>query len=156
MTIYSYGPFSLGGRQYSKGHTVRGKGILNRYTGTAAEKYLTDKSGETDMISFIITDITDETVSSLIEGMIQEGNLISSRNDVEQEKDSNGNVINETITGSTTKINIGNTYGSYNVLRNNCTTFVSDVLNKSGSNVNRPFASPGGSLFKDKLRKKWK
>ncbi|NDV97147.1 RHS repeat-associated core domain-containing protein [Dysgonomonas sp. 521] len=132
MIVYSYGPMTS---SYSKGHAITGKGLLSKYTGTAAKGYLDQKMKDTDMTSVTITDVSESTIQDIIENIIDGGKKVDNLiiNDYTTEVVDRQQV--HTVTGLKVPYNVGDSYGSYNVLTNNCTTFVSDVLNQAGSSV---------------------
>lgn len=126
MVMYSYGPFT---NNYtgSSSHKVTASGVIAKYTGTEAIKYLDDKIRETKDVSVAtITDVDDSKVQEIIEGYVREGTVNQTL--VLDKLGENNQII-----GTQRHINVNNTYGTYNILTNNCTTFVSDVLNASGS-----------------------
>ena len=134
MAVYSFNPQTNGGNNgRSSGSVIRGKGILNKYTGTEAAKYLSQKEKEANPSSVTITDISDDQMAEVINKITTMGSELSTT------KDSFSKMIDgekiETVTGTRTKYDLDDSYGAYNAFTNNCTTFVSDVLRMSGSKV---------------------
>ncbi|GAB6010280.1 RHS repeat-associated core domain-containing protein [Dysgonomonas reticulitermitis] len=136
LVVYSYGPYQPSQRVgRSSGHAITGKGHLTKYTGTAAQKYLEKKKQSTDMTSVNITDVSENAIITVIEDIIKKGELKKSLSYPTFTE----TIINEkkelVVTGNIETYDVGDSYGSYNLFTNNCATFVSDVLNKSGSNT---------------------
>ncbi len=113
MVIYSYGRYN---ETYKGNLLSNGDGVLLRLTGEKAKKYMDKKEREGNMSTFVIGDVKDEEVKSYVDNIFNASTTLPDGKSKEYNNDPSAHVIDE-----------------YKLLSNNCTTFVSDVLNNVGS-----------------------
>jgi RHS repeat-associated protein len=114
MIVYSYGRYN----GTDKGHIFsNGDGVLLRFTGEEANKYMEEKKA-LGMSTFIIDDIKDGEVKSFVDNIYNSSNMHPDERSIKYNGSQSAHVIDK-----------------YKLISNNCTTFVSDVLNNNGSNV---------------------
>lgn len=137
MTVYTYGNYG-----------EKNEGILKKMSGPLAQAYMKGKKEETNMSSFIINDITDETMTDVMNGVIGKA---EKRLDLEEKKD--GTIGPKSPNEEIYKLD------EYKLLSNNCTTFISDALNNSGSKAmettryySHPMRGSIGYTIKERIR----
>ena len=114
MIVYSYGRYN----GTFKGNLLSdGDGVLLRLTDEKAKEYM-DKKKAGGMNTFVIDDVNDREVKSYIDNIFYSSMKLPDEKSKDYNNDSSAHVID-----------------IYKILSNNCTTFVSDVLNKTGSKV---------------------
>ena len=121
MVVYSYGRFN-GTYKGQKGINFanglgNGDGVLLRMTGKEAQNYQSEKE-KLGMNVFVITDIKDEDVSRILDAKFKSSSDLPDIPGRDYYNVSYAHIIDD-----------------YKLLVNNCTTFVSDALNYSGSKV---------------------
>ena len=119
MVVYSYGRFN-GTYKGQKGINFanglgNGDGVLLRMTGKEAKDYQLDKE-KLGMNAFTITDITDEDVSRILDTKFKSSSKLPNIPGRDYYDAPYARIIDD-----------------YELLDNNCTTFVSDILNQTGS-----------------------
>ena len=114
MVIYSYGRYNGTDKGCSFSN---GDGVLLKLTGENAKDYM-NKKKKNGMNTFVIDDVVDDEVKSYVDNIFNSSTTLPD----ERSKDYNGNPSAHVI-------------DKYKLFSNNCTTFVSDVLNKVGSDV---------------------
>ena len=114
MVIYSYGRYNGTDKGYSLSN---GDGVLLKLTGENAKDYM-DKKKKEGVNTFVIDDVVDDEVMSYVDKIFNSSTTLPD----ERSKDYNGNPSAHVI-------------DKYKLFSNNCTTFVSDVLNNVGSGV---------------------
>jgi hypothetical protein len=119
MVVYSYGRYNgtNKGRQgiNSSNGASNGDGVLLRLTGDEAKAYMA-KKGKDGYSTFTIADVEDSKVSSALDERFNSSTEMPDRGDYADNP--SAHIIDE-----------------YQLTENNCTTFVSDILNLSGSSV---------------------
>ena len=114
MIVYSYGRYN----GTNKGNQLsNGDGVLLRLTDKKAKDYMDKKTAE-GMYTFVIDDVNDNEIKSYADKIFNSSTTLPDEKSKDYNNDPSAHVIDE-----------------YNLFSNNCTTFVSDVLNKVGSNV---------------------
>ena len=114
MIVYSYGRYN----GTFKGNLLSdGDGVLLRLTDEKAKEYM-DKKKAGGMNTFVIDYVNDREVKSYIDNIFYSSMKLPDEKSKDYNNDSSAHVID-----------------IYKILSNNCTTFVSDVLNKTGSKV---------------------
>ena len=130
MIVYSYGRYNGAYKGY---RFSNGDGVLLRLTGESAKKYMEKREKEGNRSTFVIGDVKDGEVKSYVDNIFNSSTTLPDEKSIEYNNDPSAHVIDE-----------------YKLLSNNCTTFVSDVLNNVGSKVlNVSFkvpSSPSNSL----------
>ncbi len=121
MVVYSYGRFN-GTYKGQKGINFanglgNGDGVLLRMTGLEAEEYMSDKES-LDMDAFVITDVSDKEVNEMLDAKFYSSDRLPNNPNSVYYNAPYAHIID-----------------SYKLLDNNCTTFVSDVLNQLNSNA---------------------
>ena len=121
MVVYSYGRFN-GTYKGRKGINFAnglgsGDGVLLRMTGLEAEEYMSDKES-LDMDAFVITDVSDKEVNEMLDAKFYSSDKLPDNPKSVYYNAPYAHIID-----------------SYKLLDNNCTTFVSDVLNQLNSNA---------------------
>ena len=121
MVVYSYGRFN-GTYKGQKGINFandlgNGDGVLLRMTGLEAEEYMSDKES-LDMDAFVITDVSDKEVNEMLDAKFYSSDKLPDNPKSIYYNAPYAHIID-----------------SYKLLDNNCTTFVSDVLNQLNSNA---------------------
>ena len=119
MVVYSYGRFN-GTYKGQKGINFanglgNGDGVLLRMTGEKSKDYQSEKE-ELGMNAFTITDITDEDVSKILDAKFSSSSKLPNMPGRDYYNAPYAHIIDD-----------------YKLLGNNCTTFVSDILNQAGS-----------------------
>ncbi|WP_081373160.1 RHS repeat domain-containing protein [Xylanibacter ruminicola] len=114
QVVYSYGRYN---GTYKHNPLSNGDGVLLRLTGEKAKEYMENKKAE-GLSSFIIGDVSDNDVMSYVDNIFYSSAKLPDEKSKDYNKNTSARVIDK-----------------YKLLSNNCTTFVSDVLNGVGSNV---------------------
>ena len=112
--VYSYGRYN---GTYKHNSLSNGDGVLLRLTGEKAEEYMDNKKAE-GMSTFTIGDVSDNDVMSYVDNIFYSSTKLPDEKSKDYNKNTSARIIDE-----------------YELLSNNCTTFVSDVLNGVGSDV---------------------
>ena len=116
LTIYSFEPDSQGKRTPTNA-IYYGKGKLIIKKGEKAQDYINNKKNKTDMEVFTISDLSDKDIVEVVNTYIANGEVI------------------ETFSYKNGESQYIKTEKNYFAPLNNCTTFVSDVLNEAGSKI---------------------
>lgn len=121
MIVYSYGRYN-GTEKGQKGKSFgtnlsNGDGVLLRLTGENAKEYMADKN-EGGMSTFVITDISDSDIQKNVDDIFYSSTKIPDNPKGKYFNNSSARVID-----------------NYVLWNNNCTTFVSDILNNTGSSA---------------------
>ena len=121
MIVYSYGRYNgteKGQKGKSSGTNLsNGDGVLLRLTGENAKDYMADKN-EGGMSSFVITDISDSDIQKTVDNIFFSSTKLPDNPKGKYFNNSSARIIDK-----------------YVLWNNNCTTFVSDILNNTGSNT---------------------
>ena len=119
--VYSYGRYNgtYKGQQGigSSNGVANGDGVLLRLTGKEAMDYQTEKNS-LGADAFAITDIADEDARNMLDEIFSSSPNLPNNPKGQYFQSPNARII-----------------GNYKLLDNNCTTFVSDVLNNLQSNA---------------------
>jgi RHS repeat-associated protein len=120
MTVYSYGRYdgTNKGPEGSSNSASNGPGVLLKLSGSDGLKYNKEKAETTDVSVYVITDVTDEAISSILDAKFNSSDVLPSKPKGKYYNNPSAHVVDE-----------------YNLLNNNCTTVVSDALNEGGSKV---------------------
>ena len=136
MVVYTYGRYNGtykgANDKYFFNSLANGDGCLLRLHGKEAEDYFSIKAKNNYKV-FTIKDIDDKDVSSIIDNIFFSSNR-SIKNSSEPYINSNNSRIID----------------DYNLLSNNCTTFVCDVLNQAGSKIlesSKSYQTSAWSIF---------
>ncbi len=126
MVVYSYGRYD----GTTKGSRVsNGPGVLLKLSGAEAIEY-NEKKSDSGYYSFTIPDVSDESVSDIMNSLFDSSNKLPSNDKKGYYNNPSAHVIDE-----------------YKLFSRNCTTTVSDVLNSAGSSVLKGTANqPTGSI----------
>ena len=121
MVMYSYGRYNgtykgEAGIEFANS-LANGDGVLLRLTGDDIRKYLNEKSPK-DISTYIIRDIADKDMSKYLDEKFYSSNKLPDNPKSDYYNDPSAHIIDE-----------------YVLINNNCTTFVSDALNKVGSDA---------------------
>ena len=119
MTVYSYGRYNgtNKGPDRSSNSLGNGSGVLLKLMGDEAKAY-NDKKAAGGMSVFVVTDVADEKVANILDEKFNMSTTMPDNPKSDYYNSSSARIIDE-----------------YKLTSNNCTTMVSDVLNKSGSNA---------------------
>ena len=119
MTVYSYGRYNgtNKGPDRSSNSLGNGSGVLLKLMGDEAKAY-NDKKAAGGMSVFVVTDVADEKVANIFDEKFNMSTTMPDNPKSDYYNSSSARIIDE-----------------YKLTSNNCTTMVSDVLNKSGSNA---------------------
>ncbi|WP_280697186.1 RHS repeat-associated core domain-containing protein [Dysgonomonas sp. PF1-14] len=120
MVVYSYEPLER--------DNIKTSGNLRVMRGKHAQDYMNSKKKGTNMNSYVVTDISDETMTETMDNITTSAKS-TYRSPGDNSKGTTDNYIID----------------EYNLFSNNCTTFASDALNKSGSEAmetTRHYPSP--------------
>ena len=119
MTVYSYGRYNgtNKGPDRSSNSLGNGSGVLLKLMGDEAKAY-NDKKAADGMSVFVVTDVADEKVANILDEKFNMSTTMPDNPKSDYYNSSSARIIDE-----------------YKLTSNNCTTMVSDVLNKSGSNA---------------------
>ena len=119
MTVYSYGRYNgtNKGPDRSSNSLGNGSGVLLKLMGDEAKAY-NDKKAAGGMSVFVVTDVADEKVANILDEKFNKSTTMPDNPKSDYYNSSSARIIDE-----------------YKLTSNNCTTMVSDVLNKSGSNA---------------------
>ena len=119
MTVYSYGRCNgtNKGPDRSSNSLGNGSGVLLKLMGDEAKAY-NDKKAAGGMSVFVVTDVADEKVANILDEKFNMSTTMPDNPKSDYYNSSSARIIDE-----------------YKLTSNNCTTMVSDVLNKSGSNA---------------------
>ena len=120
IIVYSYGRYNgtdKGQKGKSSGTNLsNGQGVLLRFTGKEAKNYLADKNKD-GMSTFVITDVSDNYIQNLVDKLFFSSSKLPDNPQSKYYKSTSAHIID-----------------NYILWNNNCTTFVSDVINNAGSN----------------------
>jgi RHS repeat-associated protein len=118
MVIYSYGRYNgtNKGQDGSSNSLSNGSGVLLRLTGEEAKNYNEEKLLNTEMSTYVVTDVTDEQIATVYDEMFNSSTKMPDKG--KYANNSSAHVIDE-----------------YKLFSNNCTTIVEDVLKETGSKV---------------------
>ena len=118
MTVYSYGRYNgtNKGPDRSSNSLGNGSGVLLKLMGDEAKAY-NDKKAAGGSV-FVVTDVADEKVANILDEKFNMSTTMPDNPKSDYYNSSSARIIDE-----------------YKLTSNNCTTMVSDVLNKSGSNA---------------------
>ena len=119
MTVYCYGRYNgtNKGPDRSSNSLGNGSGVLLKLMGDEAKAY-NDKKAAGGMSVFVVTDVADEKVANILDEKFNMSTTMPDNPKSDYYNSSSARIIDE-----------------YKLTSNNCTTMVSDVLNKSGSNA---------------------
>ena len=119
MTVYSYGRYNgtNKGPDRSSNSLGNSSGVLLKLMGDEAKAY-NDKKAAGGMSVFVVTDVADEKVANILDEKFNMSTTMPDNPKSDYYNSSSARIIDE-----------------YKLTSNNCTTMVSDVLNKSGSNA---------------------
>ena len=119
MTVYSYGRYNgtNKGPDRNSNSLGNGSGVLLKLMGDEAKAY-NDKKAAGGMSVFVVTDVADEKVANILDEKFNMSTTMPDNPKSDYYNSSSARIIDE-----------------YKLTSNNCTTMVSDVLNKSGSNA---------------------
>ena len=131
--VYSYGRFNgtYKGQKsiHSSNSAGNGDGVLLRMAGEEANNYMSEKEA-LSMSSFVITDIEDSKTLRVLDEIFYSSKKMPDNSDSKYFNNPSAHIID-----------------SYKLTSNNCTTFVSDVLNQAGSNALESIAIQQTSTF---------
>ena len=121
MVIYSYGRYNgtykgLEGINFFN-NLANGDGVLLRMTDEYAKNYMLEKESD-GISSYVITDLEDEKVGNILDDIFYSSKITPNNPNSKYYNNPMAHVID-----------------NYELLDNNCTSFVSDIINKAGSNV---------------------
>ena len=121
MIVYSYGRYNgtYKGADGSFNSLANGDGVLLRLVGNDGILYNKMKAA-TDMSIYVIADVLDKDIIDMLNEKFNSSSALPENPKSYYFRNPSAHIIDE-----------------YNLLSNNCTTFVSDILNKSGSEVLR-------------------
>lgn len=155
IRVYSYGRYDDLGKEKSSFRSLSstGDGVLLRLTGDDAMLYQEGKIKQTNPISVVIQDITDEQMQNYFDNMFDTSIELPSKVSGAYYQNSNAHVID-----------------TYNLFSNNCTTKAVQAINALGStffqegivpspngrgyelNINKQFTTPVGLCMFLKLK----
>ena len=115
ITLYSYGRYD---GTYKGCILSNGPGVLLRKVGNDAYKFISDKQAQGEVSIFTLTDISDEDIIKAGDLIFDSSDRLPSENSKKYANDPTAHIIDD-----------------YNFLSNNCTTFVSDIINQTGSSI---------------------
>jgi RHS repeat-associated protein len=120
MTVYSYGRYdgTSKGPEGSSNSVANGPGVLLKLSGSDGQKYNEEKAATTNVSVYVITDVTDESVSAVLDAKFNSSENMPGNPNGKYHLNPSAHVIDD-----------------YKLLKNNCTTVVSDALNAGGSKV---------------------
>ena len=95
-----------------------GPGVLVRLSGDKAKEFNDEKESEGKLSVFTLSDVNDNDIMDIANKLFDSSEKLPSEISKRYANDPDAHVIDE-----------------YSLLNNNCTTFVSDLINKSGSKV---------------------
>ena len=129
MVVYTYGRYD---HTYKGNALSDGPGVLVRLSGDKAREFNDYKQSEGKMSIFTLTDVKDNDIMNIANELFDSSGQLPSERSKRYANDTDAHIIDE-----------------YSLLNNNCTTFVSDLIKKSGSKVLNYqrviYASPIGS-----------
>ena len=117
MTVYSYGRYNGTNKGPDRSSNSLGNGSGVKLMGDEAKAY-NDKKAAGGMSVFVVTDVADEKVANILDEKFNMSTTMPDNPKSDYYNSSSARIIDE-----------------YKLTSNNCTTMVSDVLNKSGSNA---------------------
>ena len=115
MVVYTYGRYD---HTYKGNPLSDGPGVLVRLSGDKAKEFNDEKELEGKLSVFTISDVNDNDIMDIANKLFDSSEQLPSERSKRYANDPDAHVIDE-----------------YSLLNNNCTTFVSDLINKSGSKV---------------------
>ena len=116
MVVYTYGRYDDIDYDKLGKFCPTGDGVLVRLEGSDAEEYNNSKSS-TGYISYVVTDVNDNDVKDYYDNLFNSSSELPSNEQKIYYNDARARVIDR-----------------YNILTNNCTTIVCDMLNELESN----------------------
>ena len=121
MVMYSYGRYNGTYKGRSDINFLNflgnGEGVLLRFTGNEITEYLNTMSPN-DISVYVVTDISENKLAQYLDNIFYSSNRLPDYHKSLYRNNPSAHVVDRYILSD-----------------NNCTTFVSDALNKSGSNV---------------------
>jgi RHS repeat-associated protein len=125
IVVYTYGRYLGGGKgkQSSSSLDPTGKGVMIRLEGREAERYIRDQIEKKNALVFEIKDVSKEKIIQYYEHIFKSGRKLTD----EEEKIYNSH---ENKYGTS---NDARVIDEYNLLKNNCTTFVVEGIKKGNS-----------------------
>ena len=115
MVIYTYGRYD---HTYKGNPLSNGPGVLVRLSGDKAKEFNDNKQSEGKMSVFTLPDIKDNDIMNIANELFDSSKQLPSERSKRYANDPDAHIIDE-----------------YSLLSNNCTTFVSDLIKMSGSEV---------------------
>lgn len=115
MVLYTYGRYD---HTYKGNQLSDGPGVLVRLSGDKAKEYNDEKQTKGKMSVFTLPDVNDNDIMNIANEVFYSSERLPSEKSKRYANDPTAHIIDE-----------------YNLLNNNCTTFVSDLINKAGSKV---------------------
>ena len=115
MVVYTYGRYD---HTYKGNPLSNGPGVLVRLSGDKAKEFNDYKQSEGKMSVFTLPDIKDNDIMNIANELFDSSKQLPSERSKRYANDPDAHIIDE-----------------YSLLNNNCTTFVSDLIKMSGSEV---------------------
>ena len=120
MIVYSYGRYdgTNKGTDGSSNSLANGPGVLIRLAGNEAIEYNNKKEIDTNLNIFTISDISDTKLKNELDAVFNSSTQLPNSPNSDYYNNPNAHIVDE-----------------YSLLNNNCTTKVSEALNRAGSQI---------------------
>ena len=115
MVLYTYGRYD---HTYKGNPLSNGPGVLVRLSGDKAKEFNDEKQAQGKMSVFTLPDVKDSDIMTIANALFDNSEQLPSEKSKRYANDPTAHIIDD-----------------YSLLNNNCTTFVSDLINQAGSKV---------------------